>query len=247
MHMRIFARTGNGAARLPQAGRGLRPFGGLACQHGFGDTPYGVAVTSADLRLVVDNLGPLQHASVALKPLTVLIGRNNTGKTYLAQALYAARRAVHDPRRSAPTLLTTEERVALGDLILQRASQEPDGPEHPFDSLRLKVGQLPQEVQARAAAWTSQALGDVGRSLERQLCSTFGVPSTAELERWDQPKSVVVELHRAHLEGQHICLFGTNGTSTSDLWHGCDDHPGPVRIRPRRALCALHASVGRGR
>ncbi len=68
----------------------------------------------ADLRLVVDNLGPIEHASVALKPLTVLIGRNNTGKTYLAQTLYAARRAVYDFRRSAATPLSTEERTALG-------------------------------------------------------------------------------------------------------------------------------------
>ena len=43
-----------------------------------------------DIRLVVDNLGPIGHADVAVRPLTVLIGANNTGKTYLSQALYAA-------------------------------------------------------------------------------------------------------------------------------------------------------------
>lgn len=130
-----------------------------------------------DLRLVVENLGPLRGASITLKPLTVLIGRNNTGKTYFAQALYAARRAVHDLRRSDLTQLTTGERVALGDLLLERASQESGSSEHPFESLQLQIGELPHKVRVKAEAWISQALGDAGRSLERQVCSTFGVPS----------------------------------------------------------------------
>lgn len=174
-------------------------------------------MTRADLRLVVDNLGPLQHASVALKPLTVLIGRNNTGKTYLAQALYAARRAVHDSRRSAAMPLTTEERVALGDLVMHRASEEADSVREALEDLQFQMGELPQAVRTKATTWTSQALGDVGRLLERQLCSTFGVPSTSELKRWDQPGSVVVELHRADRQGQDLCLFGTNGTPAPDL------------------------------
>lgn len=210
MHMRIFAGTGNRARQPARAGRGPRPVTGLACQRSYGDTPYGVSVTRADLRLVVENLGPLKHASVTLKPLTVLIGRNNTGKTYLAQALYAARRAVHDYRRSAPTLLTTEERVALDDLLLQRASQETDGPEHAFEGLQLQVGELPREVRLKVEAWVSQALGDAGESLEVQVCSTFGVPALSELARWDQPEAATVEVRRAHHEDTSTCLYGTN-------------------------------------
>ena len=40
-----------------------------------------------DLRLVVDHLGPVDHGEVKLRPLTIFIGKNNTGKTYVAQAL----------------------------------------------------------------------------------------------------------------------------------------------------------------
>lgn len=32
----------------------------------------------------VENLGPIKKGEVELKPLTVFIGPNNTGKTYLA-------------------------------------------------------------------------------------------------------------------------------------------------------------------
>ena len=166
---------------------------------------------------MVENLGPIKRAGVALKPLTVLIGRNNTGKTYLAQALYAARRAVHDLRRSDPTLLTTRERVALVDLLLERASQESGRSEHPFEPLQLRIGEFPHTVRVKAEAWVRQALADAGRSLERQVCSTFGVPSAGELTRWEQRKSVSVGLHRSFGEGASTCLFGTQGTSASGL------------------------------
>ena len=169
----------------------------------------------ANLRLVVDNLGPIGHAEVSLKPLTVLIGRNNTGKTYLAQALYAARRSVRDSRRSPLEPLTGEERTALTDLITRTAVEESDG--EPIDELQLQIGDLPQDVQAKVTTWIVEALGDMGQSLERQLCTTFGVQSTEELNRWGQTEDVSVELHQASDGGASTCLFGTNGSSVSDV------------------------------
>ncbi|WP_419946140.1 hypothetical protein [Candidatus Poriferisodalis sp.] len=41
-------------------------------------------MNGSGLSLVVDHLGQIEHAHIALKPLTVLVGRNNTGKTYAA-------------------------------------------------------------------------------------------------------------------------------------------------------------------
>ena len=42
----------------------------------------------------VRDFGPIAHAEVDLKPLTVLIGPNNTGKSYLAVAIYAFSQAI---------------------------------------------------------------------------------------------------------------------------------------------------------
>ena len=42
----------------------------------------------------VDDFGPIASAEVALTPLTVLIGANNTGKSYLALAIYSLTRAI---------------------------------------------------------------------------------------------------------------------------------------------------------
>ena len=36
----------------------------------------------------VRNLGPIAHGTVQLRPLTILIGQDNSGKTYMAQAVY---------------------------------------------------------------------------------------------------------------------------------------------------------------
>ncbi|MFW9890078.1 MAG: AAA family ATPase [Candidatus Thorarchaeota archaeon] len=41
----------------------------------------------ADWHLTVENLGPLNHAEVHIKPLTVFIGPNSSGKSYLAVAI----------------------------------------------------------------------------------------------------------------------------------------------------------------
>ncbi|EFC88519.1 hypothetical protein NEIMUCOT_04898 [Neisseria mucosa ATCC 25996] len=34
------------------------------------------------------NLGSLEHADISLKPLTILCGKNNTGKTWLMYSIY---------------------------------------------------------------------------------------------------------------------------------------------------------------
>ena len=44
--------------------------------------------------IAVKDFGPIAHAEVELKPLTVLIGANNTGKSYLALAVYSVYQAI---------------------------------------------------------------------------------------------------------------------------------------------------------
>jgi len=169
----------------------------------------------SELRLVVDNLGPVEHASLSLKPLTVLIGGNNTGKTYLAQALYAARRAVRDSYRIPSDPLTMRERATLNDLILNSATREDD--EFRPDFARLLFSHLPEDVQAKTSSWIHQALTDVGQLLERQMCATFGVSSMSELRRWDQPYETAVELRRVRPNGESASLCGTRGASVPEL------------------------------
>ncbi|MCY3743959.1 MAG: AAA family ATPase [Candidatus Poribacteria bacterium] len=39
---------------------------------------------SPDIRIAVENFGPIEKAEIDLRPLTVFVGESNTGKTYLS-------------------------------------------------------------------------------------------------------------------------------------------------------------------
>ena len=42
-----------------------------------------------DLKLTLENFGPLRKAEVDLKPMTIFIGPNNSGKSYVAMMFYS--------------------------------------------------------------------------------------------------------------------------------------------------------------
>ena len=46
------------------------------------------------LTLEVENFGPIGKAKVDFRPLTIFVGKSNTGKTYLAKLIYALREAI---------------------------------------------------------------------------------------------------------------------------------------------------------
>ena len=49
------------------------------------------------LTISVKNFGPIAEGSVDLKPLTIFVGPSNTGKSFMATAVYAVMRAVEGP------------------------------------------------------------------------------------------------------------------------------------------------------
>jgi UDP-galactopyranose mutase len=46
----------------------------------------------SDMKLKVENFGPIHYADIELKPLTVIIGKNNAGKSMLAQLIFTLMR-----------------------------------------------------------------------------------------------------------------------------------------------------------
>ncbi|MCY3707456.1 MAG: AAA family ATPase [Caldilineaceae bacterium] len=63
----------------------------------------------ADLRFHFSNVGPVDDAKLELGDLTVIAGRNNTGKTYLVYTLYGFLKEYHNLKRAiigSPTLDT---------------------------------------------------------------------------------------------------------------------------------------------
>ena len=60
-----------------------------------------------DYRIEVADFGPIRHADVAMRPLTVFAGPSNTGKSYLAMLIYALHECFgpHFPTRSGAILV----------------------------------------------------------------------------------------------------------------------------------------------
>ena len=153
------------------------------------------------LRLVVENLGPIEHADIDLRPLTVLIGKNNTGKTYLAQALYATHKAA-DSRLGSQDLLTEGEIKTLQKDLLQSSIKGP------YD--------LPSYLEDKVNKWINFVLDQSGRFLKRNLQNYFGVSEMKKITRWDQPYEVAVELHLDRKEIKRTILFSNKNLRLLD-------------------------------
>lgn len=153
------------------------------------------------LRLVVENLGPVEYADIDLRPLTVLIGKNNTGKTYLAQALYAAHKAANSSFGSSE-LLTKDDISSLQKDLLQSS------PEKLFD--------LPSYLEIKANTWINSALDQSGKILKRNLQNYFGISAIKQITRWDQPYEVSVELHLDKNDSKRTRLFSNKNLKPLD-------------------------------
>ncbi|MCQ3808705.1 MAG: AAA family ATPase [Acidimicrobiia bacterium] len=168
-----------------------------------GRASKGAVVNRADLRLVVENLGPIRRADVALRPLTVLIGRNNTGKTYLAQALYAVHKAIDSFPHSKPEKLTDSEYEALMEALVPHMASE--------DSDPLEVRNLTDELKAKVTGWVHGALKDTGQALNQRLFAYFGVSDLVDITRWGANDLVMKVLQQ-----DGTLLFDSKGNASVD-------------------------------
>ena len=64
--------------------------------HGNTETTETRISTRPNVRISAENFGPIVNGSIDLRPLTVLVGPSNTGKTYLATLIYALHKILPD-------------------------------------------------------------------------------------------------------------------------------------------------------
>ena len=103
------------------------------------------------LTVSVENFGPIREGTVELRPLTVFVGANNTGKSYMAMLLYAISRvlaadSVWDTRwfrRASLRHYTTDPLFGIADLdIPDRALAPLEDAESRDKSLKWLAGRL---------------------------------------------------------------------------------------------------------
>lgn len=163
-------------------------------------------MTNADLRLVVDHLGPIEHGEIELRPLTIFIGRNNTGKTYAAQALYACRQAVGRVSPRPTEEFSDDQRAALDVFIRSLYDIPANG--------GTADKELPEVLQSFAANALHDGLEDTGREILDRLRATFGVDDLKRITSWENGEGLRLEITSRDIDGgNNVCLFGTGGTT----------------------------------
>ncbi len=162
-------------------------------------------MSKAELRLVVDNLGPVEHGEVSLRPLTVFIGRNNTGKTYVAQALYACRQAVRSIMPRPAEELGDDEGVALEAFARERHDALVNG--------GIARQGLPAQLHDYVARALRSGLEDAGREVSLRLKATFGVDDLTRITSWGNGEGLRFEVRSSEVGGADKCLFGSGGTT----------------------------------
>ena len=178
-----------------------------------------------DVRIEVQNFGPLADAAVDLHPLTVFVGPSNAGKTYLATLISALHRASEGfPRIPAPRGIDTRTvQRAIRDKLLT-----PGTP--------ITCSDLPKQVRKDILG---SGFGDLTDHLERcfdvQDCSEL-ILSTAS----DRQLHVSLRLRERERDlwhvGMHVSPHGQT-TVEGDI----DDIvlvPAETAASERRALAA---------
>ena len=131
------------------------------------------------LTISVKNFGPITEGSVDLKPLTIFVGPSNTGKSYMATAVYAVMRAVEGrpqvpfirnlERRGIPVSLHNRWKASdeVADAVREWVSQQEGKTWDPEEE--IPVSAMSQRIQEALSDSTRQVLQLVHDDVVKQL------------------------------------------------------------------------------
>ena len=136
--------------------------------------------------IAVRNFGPIAHAEVDLKPLTVLIGSNNTGKSYLALAVYSLSQAVSETRHGRYGLIRSRRSltpIPVDGSSAQRLKRMGGGWKHvmpeiiPVISGESEFRELPEKIKKwlrnESKRWAEKLSDDIEYELRRCFGSSM--------------------------------------------------------------------------
>ena len=151
-------------------------------------------------RIEVANFGPIGHARVDLRPLTVFAGPSNTGKSYLATLVYALHRCFdpinHDgtiqrlkslPDHNAIAKRVEDWRANEMDPLPDDLAEEYGEPTLMQIRWQREPAPLPDDVAEKLRAALEQPAG-AERYLEQEVRRCFGVDTLGELIRQESPE-----------------------------------------------------------
>lgn len=138
------------------------------------------------LTFTVKNFGPLAEGTVELRPLTVFVGGSNTGKSYMAAAIWAAARGIASGNlgfmpgpRGAQAYRRAIRRPRDEDAEAVKAIQDlielHNGP--PNRSSGITVAELPEAAQLMIDKFTRQSLDTIYANIKGRLRDVYGEDS----------------------------------------------------------------------
>ena len=181
------------------------------------------------LTVSAKDFGPIVEGKVDLKPLTIFMGRSNTGKSYMAAAVYALMTASYEDE-FGPSFRTMgrgrSRRQVLGRPVGLGWSR--DMPEEVRLALRdwaraqdvgapnsgpATVSDLPVEVQRELRQSVAQFVDSFGKSVIDRLGQAYGEPS-GFVRRGEQRRDARLILHQDEPTLRLNIQLSGNGTST---------------------------------
>lgn len=150
----------------------------------------------------VRNLGPIAEGSIKLHPLTILIGKNNTGKTYMAQAIYSAYKALERANGPVEPQITIDESEELLNLIR---------------STTADVDILHGSLRQKAENWMQSRFERVGQHLRNRLTVYFDLDDLNELKKWKSSGRLHIRATIGGPNSDSTDLFGLNPDNSSNM------------------------------
>ena len=145
-----------------------------------------------DVEISVKNFGPIAEAKIDLRPLTVLVGPSNTGKTYFSTLIYA----LHGIFDSFPQLPGMSREILYMGFQSLFSSRDPKEIRSTLKKLNtlgesFKFSDLPKEIRDMVQSEIKDS-----ENLHAELKRCFDLDSITELIRLgdDQPNEMLVSL-----------------------------------------------------
>jgi hypothetical protein len=193
------------------------------------------------MRLRIQSLGKIEHASIEIRPITLLVGENNTNKTWTAYAAYGLMKLLSfDPSRlDGPRLAARSG--AFGRRIREHAT-----------IAAQRISQSPESAIVDSQFQRSALLAGLDGEIEASLRGPDLAQVLAAPEALLSGASAVLSLSRADLEkGAEFFFISSQRDKGYTAWGESDKPPHPELLPPgamaRPDFRRLVASKGLGR
>ena len=182
-----------------------------------------VAGSEGNYRIEVADFGPIRHAAVDLRPLTVFAGPSNTGKSYLAMLVYALHECFGPSFQKPSEPVRARHLFSFNFTMAEALMDQDDLHESIADwwarHRRNESAPLPDDL-ASAFRSVLERIPGGARYVEREVNRCFGTDVPTDLVRRASPdRCATIALHlpdeRGSEQARYCVEFGPEGVKVA--------------------------------